>query len=219
MQITKVTLAGIALVCGLSSASYGVQLLTNRGFQTVPDHSVGWTFSNTNVEVKEYPNSFWSPGPVPSGNGSWGLEAVSNGGSKQGLVSQSVAVAPGTYEISASAWANVFDNTIPGDLLPSRVRFRLFADGVVQETIVLEGPSSTGSGWTGWTKLQTQTYIVPVVGSLAVDMQLRADGTNGWGQVAADDFRLDATLIPEPAGLLLLGLGSVVLLPRRMRRN
>ncbi len=216
MHASRIIVPAVTLLA--AGSSLGVEILTNRGFENA-NHSLNWTV-NAPINVKEYPASFWSPGPVPTGNGPWGLEIVQNGGTSgsflQTNAQQIVTMPPGQYEVKASVWARVYDTQ--GSAF-SRARFRLLVDGVQQEQLDLVGDTVNG-GWTPWTKLETATHTVNVTTSLGVFLQMRADGTgsaSNWGQVVADVFSLDATLIPEPTALLLLGAALPLALRGRRR--
>jgi len=215
--VRKLILAPV-VACWIAATSQGAQILLNPDFENAT-HGANWTV-NSPITVKQYSNSFWSPGNVPTGNGDWGLEMTNNGTMSQNNAQQSVTLTPGMYELSASVWANVYDNGTTTSQF-SRARFSLRVNGTAGtdavETVDLVN-NGTGA-WTGWTNLQTQTYTMQVNTTVTAFLQMIADGRDGsWGQVVADEFRLNATLIPEPATLLMLAAAMIPLALLRRER-
>ena len=224
----KKLLTASCLLCLPAGVCNSAQILLNHDFESLPTHSANWTVGGS-ATVIDYSlgTNFFVPGVAPTADGPWGGQVVSNGGVAQGNVNQSVVVAPGVYNVSASALARVFDN---GTELtqPSRARLELRADtttlGVlaVIATVDLENNGSQfANDWTPWTLSETGTYQINVLSTLNVRMQIRADAQDGsWGQVVTDSFSLEAQFIPEPTsfGLALLGGVFSVVIPKRRQR-
>lgn len=193
--------AAAVVVC-VALALPAQAMLTNGSFE---DGTTGWTVSG-GVETH---GEGWFAGAGPT-DGTNALGAASNWGVAFGSVVQEVPIAPGSYNLSLTFDAWVWDNSNDWGF-DSYVKGQIWVDGAMEAEAL----------WSSMPTTNVQQVHIPmsadwsgtINSNLTVKLELRGHGMGGggWGVASVDNVQL----VPEPGILALAGLGLIGFLRRR----
>lgn len=178
-------LTGTALLAVFTtSTTLGqTQLLSNTGFETVVGNvPVDWTITGDAVSATD--GTFGSP----AHSGARMLHASTNWGFKEPFAEQTIAVAPGVYDLELSFYTWIRDD----GAFPSSASGEILVDG---EVVAAAGRTELGFVPANDSAAYTQmlaTWKGTVTAEITIRFHLIADGPggSGWGIVNIDDVAL-----------------------------
>ncbi|TCD47025.1 DUF642 domain-containing protein [Chlorobium sp. N1] len=204
--LRRIALALLSLPCATDARAEVTNLVVNGSFSLHPyDYSAnyyagstqltGWTITTGSVDIIEY--------------GYNGTDALDIDGASPGAISQEIATVIGEeYTFSFAYSDNPWAGNIPSMSATATGDSEL-------STVTVTGPGAANATDDMRFSVYTTTFVAD---SELTTLTFTSLSTSGSAGVVLDDIQLYASPVPEPASLVLIGLGGAALVATRKRR-